>query len=283
MNRSWLFVPGDDLRKISKGMAGEADALILDLEDSVAPARKPEARLIVAEALAGPRAGAPQLWVRVNALDTGLTQGDLEAVLGARPDGIFLPKSESGGSIDALRDLARPICARFGTDMPPIVAIATETAAALFGLGSYGQAGLAGLTWGAEDLSAALGASTSRDENGCLTPPFAMARTLALAGAVAAGCQPIDTVWVAIKDSEGLIRECREAVRDGFTGKMAIHPNQVAIINEAFRPNAEELAQAREIVDAFAANPDLGVVAINGKMVDMPHLKRALGVLARAR
>lgn len=278
--RSWLFVPGNRDRMIAKARESGADVVILDLEDSVAPASKPEARAVTADALRiAPRQAA--LWVRVNALETGLTTADLAAVLPAGPDGLVLPKAQSG---DSVRELTR-LVAEAGFPTLPILAIATESASALFGLGSYGglQDQLAGLAWGAEDLSADLGSTTARDTSGVLTGPYLLARNLMLAGAVAAQVQPIDAVWTDFRDAEGLEAECLEARRDGFTGKMAIHPSQIAIINRCFMPSEDELAEARAVIAAFKAAPGAGVVAIEGRMFDMPHLRRAERLLARAR
>lgn len=285
--RSLLFVPGDSPKKLDKAMSIGADALVLDLEDSVAADRKAEARVITAAFLreTASLAERPRLIVRVNALDTGLTDADLEAVVGGKPDGILLPKAEGGGSV---AHLDAKLAVREAIDDLPdggihIIALATETAAALFQAGTYGGASarLSGLTWGAEDLSAALGAETNRGEDGRFTPPFMYARTLCLAGAAAAGVAPLDTVYVDFRNDAGLRRECEEARRDGFTGKFAIHPAQVAVINDVFTPDAQAIAQAQAVVAAFAANPNVGVVGIGGQMYDRPHLARAERLLAR--
>ena len=273
-HRSWLFVPADSERKIAKALASEADALIFDLEDSVAPSAKAGARAIL-KALA-PRDGGPRWWVRVNPMDSEFHKDDLELL--ARPDldGLVLPKSESGGDIVQLAHRTGSI---------PVHAIVGETAAGLFGLLTYRAPGspLSAMSWGAEDLSAALGASTKYDADGTLSFTYCLARALCLAAAVAAGVQPVDTVFADFRDSEGLRRECEAAAREGFTGKLAIHPDQVAVINAAFTPTAEDVAHAREIVDAFAADPAAGVLAVRGRMVDRPHLIQAEGVLARQR
>ncbi|MBK5922860.1 CoA ester lyase [Rhodovulum sulfidophilum] len=277
--RSWLFVPGNRPDRIAKARGLSADVLILDLEDSVVIFEKAAARSCVLEALREPR-GANRLWVRVNPLETSDFEADLDTALAGGADGIVLPKAESGACIRALG----AACAARGQACPPVLAIATETARAIFGLGSYAglSSSLAGLTWGAEDLSAALGSARSRGEDGTLTGPYALARNLTLFGAVAAEVQPVDTVWTDIRDLAGLEAECLEAVRDGFTGKMAIHPAQVPIINRCFRPSEEEIEVARRIVEAFAAAPTAGVVAIDGEMIDMPHLKRSRLILQRA-
>ena len=275
--RSLLFVPADSERKIARGLACGADVVILDLEDSVAAANKPAARRLAAEVLGSERGSTPMLIVRINALDSGLAEADLEAVMPAGPDGLMQPKTRRAEDVKALAAMA-------GSGGLPIVAIATETAGALFGLQTYADAvpPLAGLTWGAEDLSSDLGAESSRDDAGRLTDPYRLARTLCLIGARAAGVQPIDTVYVNYRDERGLEAESRAAARDGFTGKMAIHPDQVAPINRAFTPVPDAVARARRIVEAFEAAGDTGVVGLEGEMLDRPHLLRAEQLLARA-
>ena len=273
--RSLLFVPADSERKIEKAMTSSADVVILDLEDSVAQKNKPAARVLAAQTLQQPRSG-PQVYVRVNALDSGLTSEDVAAVLPASPDGIVQPKTETGACVDKLAGMA-------GADMP-VIAIATETANAMFGLGTYSSVtgNLKGMAWGAEDLSNELGAQANRTADGSLTEPYRLARSLCLFGARAAGVEPVDTVYVDFRNQAGLERDCMEAVRDGFTCKMAIHPAQVDIINRIFTPSAEQVAEARSIIDAFAGAGDAGVVGINGKMYDIPHLNRSRKLLARA-
>lgn len=286
--RSLLFVPGDSEKKLAKALDSGADCLIVDLEDSVAAAAKAAARGLAAEFLrdAATRADRPRLYVRVNALDTGLTDADLAAVVGARPDGIMLPKSVSGRSVGHLdaKLTAQEAVAGMPDGGIAILPVATETAGAIFGLSTYHGASprLSGLTWGAEDLAADIGAGTNRAGDGRHTEPFRVARALALFAAVHAGVQPIDTVFPAFRDEQGLALECREAVRDGFTAKMAIHPAQVVIINEVFTPGAEAIASARRIVQAFASAPGAGVVNLDGEMVDRPHLVKAERLLARA-
>jgi citrate lyase subunit beta/citryl-CoA lyase len=275
--RSLLFVPADRERKIPKALAAGADVVILDLEDSVAPADKPKARRLVAEVL-GRRAPGPKLFVRVNALSSGLTAEDVAAVLPARPDGVVLPKSESAADVVRLGQLMMD----HEHERTPIVAIVTETATSLFNLGTYGQAGerLLGVAWGLEDLATALGAQSNRDEEGQPTAAFQLARTLCLLGARAAGVEPIDAVYSNFKDIAGLERQCREAARDGFTAKMCIHPDQVPVINAAFTPSMEAMARARRIVEAFAAAGNAGVISLDGEMLDVPHLKAAKKLLA---
>ena len=259
--RSLLFVPADSARKLEKGMTSGADALIVDLEDSVALDGKAKARESAAaflrEAIASKT--RPYILVRVNGLQTGLTDADLDAVAPAKPDAIMLPKAEGGASImhaDAKLAVREAI-----NNLPDghikILPIATETAASLFVAGTFaGSSGrLSGLTWGAEDLSAELGAQTNRGADGRFLDPYRLARALCLAGASAAQVPAFDTVYVDFRNSEGFRRECEEAVRDGFVGKMAIHPAQVPIINEVFTPSPEALARAQSVVDAFEANP----------------------------
>ena len=276
--RSLLFVPGDRPERFAKAAASGADALILDLEDSVTAAAKPAARDAVAAQLCEPR-GAVRLFVRVNPLDTTLCAEDIAALHGLAPDAIVLPKAEGAPSV---RDLAQRLAA--AEIDAPILPIATETSAAIFSLGSYATAGvpLAGITWGAEDLPAAIGATTSREDDGRYTPPYEMARSLTLFAAHAAGVAAIDTVYPAFRDLDGLTAYARRAARDGFTGMMAIHPTQVAAINAAFTPSAEQVEAARRILAAFAAAPDAGALQVDGRMVDAPHRKQAQRLLDRA-
>jgi citrate lyase subunit beta/citryl-CoA lyase len=272
--RSWLFVPADSERKIGKALESDADAVIFDLEDSVAPAQKAAARDIL-KAL--PKASnGPQWWVRVNPIGSEFHKDDLSLIGSAYVHGIVLPKAESGDDVTELAHRTGNI---------PIHAIVTETAASLFGLLSYRQPGspLAAMSWGAEDLSAALGASSKYDANGDLSFTYRIARSLCLAGAGAAGVQPVDGVFADFKDDDGLRAEAEAARREGFTGKLAIHPAQVPIINAAFTPSADDIAQAEAIVAAFEAHPDAGVLSVGGKMVDRPHLVQARCVLERAR
>ncbi len=287
--RSLLFVPGDSPKKLDKGMASGADALIVDLEDSVAAAGKAGARQTTLAFLkeAATARARPRLLVRVNSLDTGLTDDDLDAVVAGRPDAIMLPKAEGGALV--MHADAKLAVHEAVHDLPEnsvgIVAIATETAASLFLAGTYRGASrrLQGLTWGAEDLSADLGAEANRDRDGRFLDPYRLARALCIAGAASAGVPAIDTVYVDFRNEDGLRRECEEARRDGFTGKMAIHPAQVAAINAVFTPAPEAIAHAQRVVDAFAATPGAGVVGIEGVMYDRPHLMRAQALLARAK
>ncbi|MEO5611527.1 MAG: CoA ester lyase [Sphingomicrobium sp.] len=271
--RSWLFVPADSEKKIAKALASEADAIIFDLEDSVAPARKAAAREIL-KALPA-RSGGPQWWVRINPLGSEQVKADLGLFASADFEGVVLPKVESGADVAQLAHR---------TGNLPVHAIVTETAASLFGMLTYRdpKSPLAAMSWGAEDLSAALGASSKYDADGELSMTYQLARSLCLAGAVAAGVQPVDGIFSDFKDDQSLRAEAEAAAREGFTGKLAIHPGQVAIINAAFSPSADDIAHAKAIVAAFDAEPDAGVLSIGGRMVDRPHLVQARRTLKRA-
>ena len=271
--RSWLFVPTDSERKIMKALDSEADAIIFDLEDSVVPDRKAAARDILKNL--PERSNGPQWWIRVNPLGSEFLKDDLTLIASAYVHGIVLPKAESGADVTQLAHRTGNI---------PIHAIVTETAASLFGLLSYRtpNSPLAAMSWGAEDLSAALGASSKYDASGELSFTYRLARSLCLAGAVAAGVQPVDGVFADFKHEKGLRAEAEAARREGFTGKLAIHPAQVPIINAAFTPSKEDVAHAEGIVAAFEAHPDAGVLSVDGKMVDRPHLVQARRVLERA-
>ena len=275
--RSWLFVPADSNKKMMKALESEADAVIFDLEDSVALSQKPVARELLS-LLPDRRDGGPERWVRVNPLGTDDHRDDLELLEDLDIDGVVLPKAECGDDVADLAAALAPRCL-------PIHAIVTETAASLFGLLSYRDccSSLAAMSWGAEDLSAALGASSKYSARGDLAFTYQLARSLCLAGAVAAEVQPVDGVFADFRDEAGLIEEARAAAAEGFTGKLAIHPAQIAPINAAFTPSREEMDHARAIVDAFDAQPNAGVLSVGGRMVDRPHLVQALRVIARAR
>ncbi|BCW89756.1 Citrate lyase subunit beta [Alphaproteobacteria bacterium SO-S41] len=282
--RSFLFVPADSEKKLAKGLESGADALILDLEDAVAEANKPAARATAAAFLkthAQPR--APQLWVRINPLTTPFADDDLAAIVHAAPDGIALPKPDSAKDLIELDRRLTALEATHG--LAPggikVLPIATETPASVFNLGTYAGASprLAALTWGAEDLPAAIGATVSRWEDGSYTDLCRIVRSLCIAGAAAADVPSIETVYPAFKDEDGLRRYAANGRAEGFSGMMAIHPAQVPIINEVFSPSEAELAQAQRVVDLFAANPTAGTLALDGKMLDMPHLKLARRVL----
>lgn len=271
--RSWLFVPADSERKVTRALDSDADAIIFDLEDGVAPANKAAARELLKLLPKGSE--RPQYWVRINPIGSEFHRDDLRMIGLADIHGIVLPKTESGADVTELAHRTGDI---------PIHAIVTETAASLFGLLSYRQPGspLAAMSWGAEDLSAALGASSKYDEDGKLSFTYKLARSLCLAGAVAAGVQPVDGIFADFRDDEGLKREVEAAAHEGFTGKFAIHPAQVPVINAAFTPLSDDVRRAEEIVAAFEAHPDAGVLSVDGKMVDRPHLVQARRVLERA-
>ena len=272
--RSLLFVPADRPERFAKAAASGADAIIIDLEDSVAPSRKADARAAVRTYLDQP--GEVTRIVRINPIDSADLPLDIAAAHGA--DAIMLPKAEGVQSIDLLRGA-------WGRDCPPILPIATETPAAIFALGEYRQVAgdICGLTWGAEDLPAAIGASTSRERDGRYTAPYETARSLMLFAAHAAGVPAIETVYPDIADTDGLTAYAARGARDGFTGMMAIHPKQVAAINAAFTPDAATLAHAEAIVAAFAAAPDAGALQLDGRMIDAPHLRQAQAIVDRAK
>ena len=272
--RSWLFVPGDSEKKILKALESDADAVIFDLEDSVVPDRKKVAREILKTL--PKRSNGPQWWLRVNPLGTQFHKDDLKLVGNAYIQGIVLPKVENGGDVAHVAHRTGNI---------PIHVIVTETPASLFNLMTYRDPNspLAAMSWGAEDLSAALGAASKYDSDGSLSFTYKLARSLCLAGAVAAGVQPVDGVFADFRDDAGLQAEAEAAAHEGFTGKLAIHPAQVAIINTAFTPSQDDIRHAEEIVAAFEAHPDAGVLSVGGKMVDRPHLVQARRVLERSR
>lgn len=285
--RSMLFVPADSERKLAKAQTVPADALIVDLEDSVDAARKDAARQLAGEYLRDRSAiRAPTLWLRVNGIGDRHFAADVAAAVRAQVDGIVLPKPRSARDVLALAaqldvlemQMNRPLGAT------TILPIATETASSVLGLREYANCGprLAALTWGAEDLSAALGAETAVDERGAWLPPYELARSLCLLAAAAAEVPAIDTVHTDVRDLLGLRRSALAAQRDGFAGKLAVHPDQVAVLNEAFRPTAAAVEAAQAVVAAFAAEGGAGVVAYGGKMLDRPHLLRAQRVLALA-
>ena len=282
--RSLLFVPGDSERKLEKALAGEADLIILDLEDSVAPSAKPGAREHVAKALGQGNRSKP-LWVRINPMDTAHALTDLVAIVKHRPDGIMLPKATPvEARLLGHYLMALEAAAGLEAESIRLIVVATETAPALFRLGDYaGVPRLDALTWGAEDLAAAFGSAANRDAKGNLLEPFALARTLCLAGANAAGVAPIETIDPNFRDEKRMAKVPADARTLGFRGMMAIHPAQVEPINRAFTPSEEELERARRIVALFEANPDSGALQLDGEMVDIPHLKQARGLIAQAR
>jgi citrate lyase subunit beta / citryl-CoA lyase len=280
--RSMLFVPGDSEKKLAKAATVPADALILDLEDSVDPAAKPRARELVTEVLKARRVLARTVWVRINALGTIECSADVASVIAGHPDGIVLPKVRSAGDVIEfghwLDEVEREVHGAAGTTR--VMPIATETPAAVLTLESYLRCGrrLAALSWGAEDLCVALGAMTNVDERGEWLPPYETARSMCLFAAAGAGVPAIDTVHTNVRDGAGLERQVRAARRDGFAGKLAIHPDQVEVLNRAFAPTADEVAYARRVVSAFEG-AGVGVVSLDGRMLDRPHLLRARRVL----
>jgi citrate lyase subunit beta/citryl-CoA lyase len=282
--RSLLFVPGDSERKFAKAKGVGADALILDLEDSVAPPQKVAARAHVAALLDDKTSRDWSFFVRVNALDTGLTLDDLAAVVKPGLDALLIPKANGGEDIVRFGHYLDALEAKAGMTMGTVkmAVVATETGRAMFELGSYAPAHsrLAALTWGAEDLAAALGATDNKEPDGSWTFPYQIARARCLFASASAEVSAIDTIHADFRDLEGLERECRRSRRDGFLGRMAIHPDQVATINRCYAPSEDEIAHAGRIVEAFAANPGAGTLGIDGTMVDIPHLKAAQKTLA---
>jgi len=285
--RSLLFVPADGGAKLDKAMASGADAVILDLEDSIAPERKAHARAAALEFLkaAQTKKQRPRLLVRINGLDTGMTDADLDAVVAGKPDAILFPKAEGGATVTHVdaKLTAREAIAGLPEGSIKILAQTVESAVGLFTAGSYrnSSARLIGMTWGPEDLSSELGAEANREADGMLTEPYRLARSICLFGAAAAKVPAIETIHVNFRDPEVLRRDTELARRDGFSGRLAIHPAQVAVINEVFTPSPEQIAQAKTVVAAFAARPGAGAVGIDGKMYDRPHLLRAQALLAR--
>src|SRR5271169_798974 len=281
--RSFLFVPADSERKLARGPESGADALILDLEDSVVPANRPTARRLARAFLDATGSACFRRWVRINPLASDAVLDDLALTVPGKPDGILLPKCAP----DDLRTLDHYLSAFETAAALPlggvrVIAIATETPAAMFALGNFSGVSprLEGITWGAEDLAACLGGN-NRGFDGVYDDVYRLARSLCLLGAAAADVTPIDTIYTDFKDEAGLAAECAAAKRSGFTAKMAIHPAQIPVINRAFAVGDEEIAWARTIVQAFAANPEAGTMAVDGKMVDKPHLtlaRRLLGM-----
>ena len=287
-------MPGDSERKMAKASGSGADVVIFDLEDAVAPSAKDTAREMTSgwlkahnESLADDSGkSGPQYWVRINPLDTPLWQADVEAILLGKPAGIMVPKAESPTQLKRLNKLLYERESRNGIVPGAIklLPLVSETASSANDIAAYGKrknasSRIAGLTWGAEDLSAAIGASRKRDDRGVWTDLFRMVRAQTLLAAHAAGVAAIDTLHADFRDEVGLRRVAREAYQDGFAGMMAIHPAQVAIINEAFSPSEEELAEAQAIVELFAANPGVGALQLDGRMIDQPHLAQAVKLL----
>ncbi len=287
--RSMLFVPADSERKLAKSLSSPADALIFDLEDSIAAERRTVARPMVSEFIRAARASGariPQLWVRINPLDGPDWEADLAGVMAAAPDGVILPKPESGADVHRLSIALGHAESQHGlkSGQTRILPIVTEVPISVLQLHTYVGASSRSLalSWGAEDLGAVIGSLANRDETGAFTSPYRLVRDLCLITASAAGVEPMDTVYVNFRDTAGLIAEAKAAKRDGFTGKMAIHPDQVAPINEVFTPSADEIAHATQVVAAFSQS-GTGVASLNGMMLDKPHLKLATRVLSRVK
>jgi citrate lyase subunit beta/citryl-CoA lyase len=284
--RSLLFVPAHDERKLAKSLGSGADALVLDLEDGVPMPDKARAREICAEFVSQHR-GTRRLFVRVNALESGLLLDDLAAIVRAHPYGIMLPKSRSGHDVALLDSYMAALEARDGIDVGSLrlLPIVTESAAGLLGMDSYaGAAGsrLCGMMWGGEDLAADIGATANRGIDGRYTAPYTLARTLTLLGATAAGVPAIDAVFTNFRDGEGLAEEAREAVRDGFSAKAAFHPDQIAPINDAFTPSDADVAWANKVLAAFDEAPGKFAVTVDGRVLDRPYYQTAQRMLARA-
>lgn len=285
--RSLLFVPADSEKKLTKAPTCGADVLIVDLEDSISAENKTAARHQAAEFIKSHRSAGYKIHVRINGFASGLVEADLDTIVPAGPDAIMLPKSESGSDISLLSAMIAPREAIAAIDDGEIriLALATETAAAVFNFATYqaASARLAGMAWSSEDLAAALGVETAYEASGAFTDPFRLARTLCLYGAKAAGVTAIDRVFANYRDSKGFESEALAARRDGFTAKLAIHPDQVAIINEVFTPTPASIAHAQAVIAAFEAAPGSGVVSLDGMMLDSPHLAQARALLARAK
>ncbi len=282
--RSLLFVPGDSGRKFEKARHCGADGLILDLEDAVAPSRKAEARALVAGFVTDKTPRNWSFWVRVNPFDTGVTLDDLAAVVGDGLAGIVLPKANGAADVARLAHYLDAFEVKAGVEAGQIkiLVVATETPQAMFNLGTYAVSHprLAALTWGAEDLGAAVGATANKEADGEWTGPYRIARSLCLFASAAADVLALDTLYADFRDRQGLAASCRRSRRDGFVGRIAIHPDQVETINRCFSPSDEDVAHARRVVEAFAERPDAGTIGIDGKMYDIPHLKQARRVLA---
>ena len=282
MTRSFLFVPGSSERKLAKASGSAADALIVDLEDSVTAEARPKARQLTADFLSDEH--AQEIWVRINPLQTIDALPDLRAVIPAQPTGVVLPKPANAHDLQQLAMLidVLEVENEMSVGVTAVLPIVTETPAALFRLGEYESATsrLRAMTWGAEDLGSCLGAHGTRDDNGRWLPPYELARSLTLFAAHAAGVAAVDTVFTDFRDKRGLEQYATAARRDGFSGMLAIHPDQVDIINDAFSPSTDEVAQAEAIVKLFADHPGEGAIGLDGKMLDRPHLRQAQQVLA---
>ena len=283
--RSWLFAPGDSARKMEKATAGAADIVLLDLEDAVAESEKPKARTMVSDFLKANAQHRARLWVRINPLQGPHALADLVAIMPAAPGGIMLPKARGRADVELLDHYLTALEAAAGGahGTTKVIVLVTETAEAMFTTGSYaGAPRVVAMTWGAEDLADALGASENRDEDGSYGFTYQLARSLCLLGAAAAGVSAVESIQGDFRNEAGLRKRAAQVRQAGFRGMLAIHPAQVDVINETFAPSALELASAQEIVDLFAANPGAGTIGHKGAMLDRPHLARAHALLALA-
>lgn len=283
--RSWLFAPGDSERKMTKALEGSADIVLFDLEDAVTSENKPLARQVVHDFLKAHAEQRDRLWVRINPLDGPHTLADLAAIMPAHPGGIMLPKVYGRADVDKLDHCLSALEVANGIDegSTPVIVLITETAEAMFHTGSYkGAPRVIALTWGAEDLADSIGASSNKNTDGSYGFTYELARSLTVLGAATAGVAAIDTISADYKDLEALRLRAEKVRRDGFRGMLAIHPAQVDVINAAFTPSAEEIAEAQEIVALFEANPGVGTIGWKGGMLDRPFLSRALQLLAQA-
>ena len=283
--RSWLFAPGDSDRKMEKAAASPADIVLIDLEDAVTIDAKPKARAMVLDFLKSQAGSRERLWVRINPLDGPYAVTDLAAIMPGAPGGIMLPKARGRADVELLNNYLTALEAAFGIEVgsTKVIALVTETAEAMYTTGDYaGAPRLVAMTWGAEDLADSLGASENRNPDGSYGFTYQLARSLCLIGAATAGVAPIETIQGDFRDLDGLRKRAEQVRRDGYRGMLAIHPAQVDVINEAFTPNAEEIAAAQEIVDIFAANPGVGAIGYKGGMLDRPYLARAEALLKLA-
>lgn len=284
--RSWLFAPGDSENKMAKATASDADIVLIDLEDAVADSGKPRARMLVHDFIARQDVGRERIWVRVNPIDGPQTLADLAAVMPARPGGIMLPKVHGRRDVERLDHYLSAFEAAHGIapGATRVIVLVTETASAMFTTGDYKDAPrVVALTWGAEDLADSIGASSNRDADGSYGFTYELARSLCLLGAAAAGVAAIETIQGDFRDLDGLRRRAEQVRRDGYRGMLAIHPAQVEVINRAFSPDADEIAEAQAVVDLFAANPGVGAIGYKGGMLDRPYLARAERLLRLAR
>ena len=283
--RSWLFAPGDSEKKMTKAMEGSADIVLIDLEDAVAPESKAAARPLVHDFIAANPAQRARLWVRINPFDGPYTLLDLAAIMPAHPGGIMLPKVYSRAEVEKLDHCLSALEVANGIEegSTPVIVLITETAEAMFHTGDYkGAPRVVALTWGAEDLADSIGASSNKNADGSYSFTYELARSLTVLGAATAGVTAIETISADFKDLEALRLRAEKVRRDGFRGMLAIHPAQIDVINQAFTPTDEEIAEAQEIVDVFAANPGVGAIGWKGGMLDRPYLARAQTLLKLA-